>query len=337
MVIYPDCLPAMDYLEEYSLGRIKNLYESARNFDLRYSNASTSFNGDLRDWARLFQKEFRSSYGWSPSSLEKYHSCPYSFFVGRVLRLKPRQEPAEGMDAAQLGNIYHKIFEQLYSALDLQKRTDPEKLRAILPTIARKIFDQAPAKQGFRETAWWRETREKIADNVARSIAALAEIQEDFAPVEFELSFFDPHTLTVYDGDDHFLLRGFIDRVDRDQQGRSRIIDYKTSGPYNYTKQTLESGDNIQLALYALAARDALDLGEPVDGFYWHILQAQVSKLTLREYGPSAAIDVAVGHAWDSVRGARQGYFLAQPPADGCPSWCPAVSFCWNYRPGMWR
>jgi hypothetical protein len=36
------------------------------------------------------------------------------------------------------------------------------------------------------------------------------------------------------------------------------------------------------------------------------------------------------------VRGARQGYFVAHPPADGCPSYCPAAGFCWNFRPGMW-
>ncbi len=337
MVFYPDCRPAMDHLDEESPDRIKNLHEAARNFDQRYSTSSTPLNGDLRDWARLFRTEFEASYGWSPSSLEGYHSCPYLFFVGRVLKLKPRMEPAEGLDAAQLGSIYHQIFEQLYRTLDLEQRTDPEKLRAILPSIARIILDEAPAEQGFRETAWWRETRQEIANNVARSIVALAEIQEDFVPVGFEQRFFGPNTLTVYDGDDHFLLRGVIDRVDRDQMGRSRIVDYKTAGPYSYTKQTLESGDKIQIALYALAARDALDQGEPVDGFYWHIQQAQASRLTLREYGPSEAIDVAVGHAWDSVRGARQGYFIARPPADGCPSWCPAAAFCWNYRPGMWR
>jgi ATP-dependent helicase/DNAse subunit B len=336
MVVYPDCRPAMDHLEEETKGRIQRLYESARNFDRRFSRARTPSNGDLTNWARLFKQEFNSSYGWSPSSLESYHNCPYLFFVGRVLRLEPRLEPAEGMNAAQQGTIYHQIFEQLYKTLDIENRTNPDKLLAILPSVARRILDAAPAKRGFRETAWWRETRQEIANNVARSIQALAEVQEDFVPVGFELGFSDANTLTVYDGDDHFLLRGIIDRVDRDEQGRSRVIDYKTAGPYKYTKQTLESGEKIQIALYALAARDAFGYGEVVDGFYWHVYQATPSKLKLREYGPAEAIDVAVGHAWASVRGARQGYFLAKAPADGCPSWCPAAAFCWNYRPGLW-
>lgn len=337
-VVYPDCQPAMDYLEEdtETKGRIQRLGEAARNFDQRFTRARTPLNGDLTGWARLFKEEFKTGYGWSPSSLESYHNCPYLFFVGRVLRLEPRLEPTEGMDAAQQGTIYHQILEQLYMTLDIEDRTNPDKLLAILPSVARRILDTAPEEQGFRETAWWRETRREIAENVDRSIQAMAEIQEGFVPVEFELGFFGPRTLTVYDGDDRFLLRGIIDRVDRDEQGRSRVIDYKTAGPYKYTKQTLESGEKIQLALYALAARDAFGYGAVVDGFYWHVYQATPSKLKLRDYGPVEAIDVAVGHAWASVRGARQGYFLAQAPADGCPSWCPAAAFCWNYRPGLW-
>jgi ATP-dependent helicase/DNAse subunit B len=336
MVGYPDCQPALDYLEDEAKGRVQTLYESAQNFDRRFSRARTPLNGDLTYWARVFREEFKASFGWSPRSLEKYRSCPYYFFVGRVLRLEPRIEPTEGMDAAQQGTIYHQIFEQLYKTLDIENRTNPDRLLEILPSVARRILDAAPEEQGFRETAWWRETRKEIVDNVGRSVKVMAEIQGGFVPVGFELGFFGPRTLTVYDGEDQFLLRGIIDRVDKDEQGRARVIDYKTAGPYKYTKQTLESGEKIQIALYALAARDAFGYGEVVDGFYWHVYQATPSKLKLGEYGPVEAIDVAVGHAWSSVRGARQGYFLAQAPADGCPSWCPAATFCWNYRPGMW-
>jgi ATP-dependent helicase/nuclease subunit B len=290
----------------------------------------------LTDRARKFTERFNVNYRWSPSSLESYHSCPYSFFVGRVLKLKPRDEPAEGLDAGQLGTIYHQIFERLYRTLDPPQRTDPDKLLAILPSISRQVLDEAPARQGFRETAWWRETRQEIASNIKRSIVAMAEIQGDFIPEGFELHFHGNKALTVHEDNDRFILHGYIDRVDRDNKGQLRIIDYKTAGPYSYTKQTLENGDKIQIALYALAARDALEQGEPVDGFYWHIRQAKPSDLTLGGFGPSEAIDVAVGHAWDSVRGARQGYFVAHPPADGCPSYCPAAGFCWNFRPGMW-
>jgi ATP-dependent helicase/DNAse subunit B len=336
LVIYTDHRPALDYVEWKKPGRMTRLLESSQHFDQRYSRLHTPHNGDLTSWATLFSDRFDSSYRWNPRSLESYHSCPYYFFVGRVLKLELRQEPAEGLDAAQSGTIYHKILEKLYQTLEPEHRTNPDKLLAILPMISRSVLDEAPAKEGFRETAWWRETRQEIANNVARSIIAMAEIQGDFVPVAFELNFSRSNNLEIWDGDDRIILGGIIDRVDQDHQGRTRIIDYKTAGPSNYTKQTLENGDKIQIALYSLAARDALDQGEPVDGFYWHVRHATASDLTLGSYGPSEAIDVAIEHAWNSVRGARQGYFVAHPPAGGCPSYCPAAGFCWNYRPGLW-
>ena len=76
-------------------------------------------------------------------------------------------------------------------------------------------------------------------------------------------------------------MRGYIDRVDRAPDGGLRVIDYKTGGPSSFTKRDLEKGKKLQLPLYALAARDALHLGTPVDGFYWHVKHAEPSEFTL--------------------------------------------------------
>ncbi|MGB3717497.1 MAG: PD-(D/E)XK nuclease family protein [Candidatus Promineifilaceae bacterium] len=337
LIAHPHVPPAMTYLEDIEPGRWSIMVQTSHIFELRFSGTRTQFNGDLTSQAMSFAQKFDANHHWSPSRLESYHSCPYSFYVGRVLKLERREEPAEGLDVAQLGTIYHQILQRLYQALESSERTDPEKLLALLPAIAGRVLDDAPRTQGFRETAWWYQTREAITRNVERSIRAMAELQGEFVPVHFELRFSRANPLTVRDGNDQFLLNGVIDRLDRDPQGRFRIIDYKTAGPYKYTKQSLEKGDKIQLSLYALAARDALDLGEPVDGFYWHVKHAKPSPLTLRSYGPSQAIDKALFHAWASVHGARGGYFVPRPPPDGCPDYCPAAAFCWSFHPGIWR
>jgi ATP-dependent helicase/DNAse subunit B len=336
LVAYPNCRLAQRHLEENEDGRYQKLQDAVTCFDLRFSRARTPLNGDLTAWAKIFGKHFDAGYGWSASSLETYHGCPYRFFIGKVLYLQPRLEPAEGMDVAQRGTIYHQILEQLYKSATVEERTDPEKLLSLLPSIADRILDAAPEQQEFRETAWWRETRKEIRENVARTVQALVEIQGDFIPSEFELHFSGRQPLIVYEGADSFRLSGYIDRVDIDDRGRARIIDYKTGGPAKYSKQTLESGEKIQLALYALAARDTFGHSEIADGFYWHVFTSEPSKLRLSEYGVDEAISAAVGHAWLIVRSARQGHFVPQAPADGCPEYCPAVAFCWNYRPGRW-
>jgi putative RecB family exonuclease len=131
---------------------------------------------------------------------------------------------------------------------------------------------------------------------------------------------------------DRFQLRGLIDRVDRNPDGQLRIIDYKTAGPSSYRDSALHAGEKIQLPLYALAARDALGFGVPVSGFYWHVRHAEPSPFRLESFGVEEAVQTAVAHAWDAVRSARGGSFPPRPPKGGCPPYCPAVSFCWQYE-----
>jgi hypothetical protein len=113
-----------------------------------------------------------------------------------------------------------------------------------------------------------------------------------------------------------------------------RVIDYKTAGPWSYTKRAVAEGKKLQLPLYALAARDALELGDPVEGFYWHVQQAKPSPFQMSTFdgGPEGAMEVAVEKAWEAIRGVRDGYFAPEPPNDGCPAYCPAAGFCWRYR-----
>ena len=295
------------------------------------------YHGDLVSLNEDFRGRFGPRRVWSASRLEAYRTCPFLFFVGTVLGLEPREEPSEGLDARQLGNIYHHILEAVYQAAEVSDPNDLDQLLAALPSAAGRILDAAPEREGFRETAWWAQTRDEIIENLQRSLAALVEIQGEFVPYRYEAAFGlqDQPELVVRDGEDQLRLRGFIDRVDRAPDGRLRIIDYKTAGPWAYTNRALTDGKKLQLPLYALGAQDALGLGEPTDGFYWHVQHAQASPFTLEKFGPDEAREVAVEHAWTAVRGARQGHFVPRPPADGCPGYCPAAGFCWHYSPGF--
>jgi len=320
--------------------RLAALETSAHLFRLRRDKENGSpYDGDLNGLAEAFSQRFGPTHTWSTSRLEAYRTCPFLFFVSHVLGLEPRDEPTEGLDVRQLGNIYHRILEYLYPTVD--DPTDLDQLLATLPQVAGAVLDKAPRREGFRMTAWWRQTRDEIVEYVRRSLEALAEVQGDFIPSLYEAVFGlgDHPALVVRDGQDSFCVRGLIDRVDRTPDGKLRIIDYKTGGPWAFTKRAVAEGKKLQLPLYALAAREALELGEPVDGFYWHVQHAESSSFTLGGFdgGPERAMTLAVAHTWEAVRAVRGGHFVPCPPDGGCPSWCPATGFCWHFRPGFKR
>jgi ATP-dependent helicase/DNAse subunit B len=170
-------------------------------------------------------------------------------------------------------------------------------------------------------------------------LTALAEATNDSVLVAQEQVFGmrgQPPLMVRSDGDE-FRVRGFIDRVDRDADGRLRIIDYK-SGSTPISGRDLAEGRRVQIALYALAARDALALGDIGDGFYWHINSAKPSSLKLKKFegGVEGALNAAITHALEYVTSVRAGLFSPSPPVGGCPGHCPGASFCWRYKAKGW-
>ena len=233
-----------------------------------------------------------------------------------------------------LGNLYHEILEKVYQ----RAPTDPT---ATLPAVAAEVFDAAPATYGFRPTALWNYQQRELTEILERTIAALIEISQDYQPYAQEQAFGlrgqPPLLIRGQDGDT-LRVRGYIDRVDRaTESGDLRIMDYK-SGSTHISDRDLAEGKRVQLPLYALAARDALGLGQIADGFYWHVGSGRASyfRLEKAEGGVQGAIDTAVAYAWATVRGVRAGAFAPQPPAKGCPGHCPAASFCWRYMGRGW-
>ena len=294
------------------------------------------FDGDLREMADALAQRFGPDHVWSPSRLEGFRACPFLFFVGTVLGLEPRGEPEEGLNVAQRGTLYHRILERVYQDSRVRDPLDVEQLLAVLPEVAGAILDAAPEEEGFRETAWWAQTRREIVAELERTLPALAQQPGDFLPCRFEARFglgSEP-PLRVIAGGKSFFLHGVIDRIDRSAAGQLRVIDYKSGGPTPYSNRAVMEGKKLQLPLYALAARDALRLGEPTDGFYWHVRHAVPSTFRLGGGdGPEAAMQNAAQKAWEAVQGARAGQFVPHPPDDGCPAWCGASGFCWHYHP----
>jgi ATP-dependent helicase/nuclease subunit B len=281
---------------------------------------------------------------WSASRLEAYGTCPFNFYAASALELEVREPPEPGFDAAQLGSMLHHILERAYR--ETADHSSLPALLAALESAAADEFAEAPQTYGFRPTALWEAEQEQLLEALKETVSALEEQSQDWRPLAFEQAFGigGRPPMPVGEGAQRLLLRGFIDRVDRNAEGQIRIIDYKT-GSSHMSRGDLLSGRRLQLPLYAWAAR-GLGLGEPAEGFYWQILQARRSPLRLQDFkvggeegwaqGPEAAMALAAAHAAEYARRIRAGQFPPQPPYDGCPPYCPAVGWCWRYEAGWW-
>ena len=321
----------------WSKGREQHIEEriehAAAIWHMRLANSHSFWNGDLSAVNAALKAQFNADHVWSASRLESFKSCGFLFFVQHVLQLRGKVEPAEGLDAGQLGLMYHDILEQVMSRSHGEFVDETAVLDFVLD-VAAPILAAAPPKYGFRETAWWQQTKDEIIANVVDSVWSLAD--ENFVFLTAEASFgFNGLPLVIQNGEDALRLHGFIDRVDRRQDGALRIIDYKTGGKSAYTKRAFNEGKKLQLPLYAKAAEEALGLGPVVEGFYWHLQQGEASafQLSKNDGGVEGAIETAVFHAWEAVHAVRGGHFKPIPPELGCPSYCPAAGFCVQYTP----
>jgi DNA helicase-2/ATP-dependent DNA helicase PcrA len=207
----------------------------------------------------------------SASDVETYRGCPLRYKYARVLRIPTAQTQNQ-----RFGIVVHQVLERYHS-------TPGETLQQLL-----ELLEQSWRRSGFGTSD------EHERELYAKARAALTRYHErlhgqDSEPVWFERPFsfrLGPHHL-----------RGRVDRVDRlggttsagggaagdASVGRAEIrtngrggaagsdgdeyelIDYKTSRP----KSVEQLRDDIQLSLYALAARESWGLEASRQAYYY--------------------------------------------------------------------
>jgi hypothetical protein len=255
--------------------------------------------------------------------LESYGTCPFFFLSASALKLDPRDPPEPGYDAAQLGLVLHAVLEEVYPAVE--DPTDTAAVLRALPEVAEIAFAEAPEKYGFRPTALWALEQQELLEILEVTIEALGEASTGWKPYAYEQVFGlqgKPELRIELEGGD-VLVRGVIDRVDRNAKGEVRILDYKTGGSH--------LSKNV-------------GLGEPVEGIYWTIRGAKAGALKLGSFkaftdegvyeGPEGAMELARRHVDRFVEGVRAGDYAPASPEGGCPPYCPVVGWCWRYREG---
>jgi ATP-dependent helicase/nuclease subunit B len=205
----------------------------------------------------IAQRLFGTRMKISPSRLEGYYQCPFSYFMRSGLRAQPRRK-AE-LSPLEAGTLIHRVLERMVSAHGGKGLAllDDEAVRAEIRAlteqyITERIGDVAQAPKRllhgfFRMGDWLFELVRRLGEEFSQS---------RFEPAAFELSIKEaggvpPLVLTTSDGAE-ILVEGTIDRVDvatvRGQR-YVRVVDYK-SGGRTFRLSDVFYGLNMQMLLY---------------------------------------------------------------------------------------
>lgn len=163
----------------------------------------------------------------SASDLATLLDCPRQWFLSR----RAQAEAGRG-SAASLGSVIHALVGHAQSD-DL----GPEELQEHLG----EIWDQIPF-----EAAWLSASERAAAEEALDRYARWAE-QRGATVLGTEVEF----STEIQVGEERIHLKGTVDRLERDGQGRLRVVDFKTSRS-KPTKAAAAS--DVQLGLYQLAA-----------------------------------------------------------------------------------
>lgn len=203
---------------------------------------------------------------FSATRLERMAACAFRYFASEILEL---EEPTEGREASQMGDILHKTLEAYFKSLTVKARKtgsyvgDLARMTSDLKAFFGPIAEKSPLSRGrpYRFNMQL-AVMKKALELFAETEKELFE-KRGFVASAFELRFgygekSEPGFLKISSATGMVRIRGQIDRLDVSPDGKSAVVtDYKLSRrPSVHGK--LEEGLELQLPIYLLAARRLL-------------------------------------------------------------------------------
>ena len=226
----------------------------------------------------------------SPTSLEMWAGCPFSYFLGHVLRISALEDPEEIFSITPMhkGSLVHKVLEDFIAeakkADTLPQPGQPwnAQHRAALGRIARDNFHRAEAEGVTGKPLMWQLEQEAILNDLYSFLEEDTRLRSrfDLSPSHFEARFglggdsWPAPELWVGDSVP-IRFRGVIDRIDSSYSGEDILVmDYKTGSPDPYSglkADPIDRGRRLQLAVYSLAVREALGANARIRAAYWFV------------------------------------------------------------------
>lgn len=234
-------------LDEYNKYGTKSnlLYTLDKHYnELPYNTYSHKFTGiNIDNLHEFLDNKITLSY----SSLDKYFRCPFSFYIGNILRLNIYEETFYQL----VGTLFHAILERMPEETDYDKVWTEE---------LTKLNHEFTIKENF----FLRKLKEEL-----KFIIKVIKEQENFTDLHDELH--EERVYTNIPGNIKITFTGIIDKIKYkkdDDKTIVAIIDYKTGNP-NLDLSTIKYGIGMQLPVYLYLAKNSNKLTNvKVAGFY---------------------------------------------------------------------
>lgn len=331
-------------LEGGLLGRGVRLERSRR------SASWTEFDGDLTAAPGSLAS---ASAPVSPTSLEAWATCPFRYFLGTVLRLRPAARPEEAFEISALdrGAVIHGILEAYFQRTSVSRCDSTASRRLAMQEAIEEGLKRAEAVYVTGRRVMWHLERERITRDLLAFVDQESErcaqrgLAQRHAEFRFGIGQTGPGPVSVeLPGLGTVRFRGVIDRVETNDDGSEAVVvDYKTGSASAYSAlkdDPIDHGMRLQLPIYAEAVRAAFPSARSVAAQYWFVSERGGYRL-IPDPPVSARAEMLDAVA-TITRGISAGVFVARPGTRlqagyaNC-QFCPFDQVCPSARERHWE
>lgn len=236
----------------------------------------------IAGWAEAFHPPSPEPLRLSPSAVESYRSCPQKYLFSALWSLR------EGPRATlSFGSVMHTVIKRFIGELRRGNRLPFDEVKRIFEAE----WSSAGFEDDYQEGEYKKDGIEQLRAFHASVLANPPRVLEQEKPFELPL-------------EKNVVITGRMDQINSLGKHEVEIVDYKTGRPKNESA----ARKNLQLSLYALAAREVLEL-KPA-ALVFHYLLTNERQVTSRD---AKQLDEAVETVQETAADIRAGEFVPRP------------------------
>jgi DNA helicase-2/ATP-dependent DNA helicase PcrA len=233
-------------------------------------------------WAKAFHPPRPEPLQLSPSAIDAYERCPMKYMFQHIWGVRGGPHAA-----TTFGNVMHTTIKEFVTDLRKRGRVPLEEVM----TIYEREWSSAGFPDDYQEQEYRKAGREQLTAFHESYSAAPPDVMYQEKPFELSL-------------ENSVIVTGRIDQINRIDGDAVEIVDYKTGKPRDEKK----AKEDLQLSIYALAAREVLEL-EPKQLVLYNLMSNE-AVATTRDAKALAAAKQKIGEVADQI---RAGDFSAKP------------------------